>query len=390
LNFTKTPYLVLFIVLGAVGVGTASALITITFEGIAVFKEDVQMDKDLNVDGTVTGDGTLGGLGCSIDQVARWTGTEWICTTISVITDPIIIVDSADEVGEFSSLALASGDKPVISYLDTTNDDLKLAICDDASCSSSTIRTVDSSPDQVGSETSIALASGDKPVISYYDGTNGNLKLAICDDASCSSSTIRTVDSSSDQVGFFTSIALASGDKPVISYYDFTNKDLKLAACVDASCSSSTIRMVDSTADEVGEYTSIALASGDKPVISYFDNTNDDLKVALCHDPTCSSSSKRIVDSEGEIGQFTSVTILLGTRPVISYYDITNGDLKLAVCNDANCFSPIIRTVDTPNQVGSRNTSVELDSSNKPVISYADVTILDLKLALEGSFVLFN
>jgi len=55
LNLTKTPYLVLFIILGAIGVGTASALITITFEGLTVFKENVQFDKDVNIDGIVTG-----------------------------------------------------------------------------------------------------------------------------------------------------------------------------------------------------------------------------------------------------------------------------------------------------------------------------------------------
>ena len=55
LNLTKTPYLVLFILLAAAGVGTASALITITFEGLTIFKENVQFDKDVNIDGIVTG-----------------------------------------------------------------------------------------------------------------------------------------------------------------------------------------------------------------------------------------------------------------------------------------------------------------------------------------------
>jgi len=55
MNLTKTSYLVLFIVLISVGVGTASALITITFEGLSVFKENAQFDKDVNIDGTLTG-----------------------------------------------------------------------------------------------------------------------------------------------------------------------------------------------------------------------------------------------------------------------------------------------------------------------------------------------
>jgi len=55
MNLTKTPYLVLFVLLASAGVGTASALITITFEGLTVFKENAQFDKDVNIDGIVTG-----------------------------------------------------------------------------------------------------------------------------------------------------------------------------------------------------------------------------------------------------------------------------------------------------------------------------------------------
>ena len=50
-RFTKTPYLVLFVILGTAGIGTAYAgiLPLITLAG------DVQVDGNLNVDGTITG-----------------------------------------------------------------------------------------------------------------------------------------------------------------------------------------------------------------------------------------------------------------------------------------------------------------------------------------------
>lgn len=44
-RFTKTPYLVLFILLGAVGVGTASALMTITLTGNVVITDDLTVDS---------------------------------------------------------------------------------------------------------------------------------------------------------------------------------------------------------------------------------------------------------------------------------------------------------------------------------------------------------
>jgi len=54
-KFTKTPYLVLFIILGAVGVTTAYGLITITLAGDVIIEGDTQMERNLNVEGVITG-----------------------------------------------------------------------------------------------------------------------------------------------------------------------------------------------------------------------------------------------------------------------------------------------------------------------------------------------
>jgi len=55
-QLTKTPYLVLFIVLISVGVGTASALITITLAGNVVVTDDLLVQGNVSVDGTIAGD----------------------------------------------------------------------------------------------------------------------------------------------------------------------------------------------------------------------------------------------------------------------------------------------------------------------------------------------
>src|SRR5258707_874540 len=91
-----------------------------------------------------------------------------------------------------------------------------------------------------------------------------------------------------------------------------------------------TITVLDSPG-AVGYYTSVAILNG-APVISYFDATIGDLKVARCGNDACSSGNTlSTVDSTGDVGRFTSLAILNGA-PVISYYDVTNGDLKLARC----------------------------------------------------------
>ena len=130
-------------------------------------------------------------------------------------------------VGMYTSIALTSSNLPVISYYDSTNGDLKLAVCNDATCTSPAISTIDSTGN-VGSYTSIALTSSNLPVISYVDDSNGVLKLAVCTNAACTSPAISTIDSTGD-VGYTTSLALTSSNVPVISYYYRTNEDLKLA-----------------------------------------------------------------------------------------------------------------------------------------------------------------
>ena len=64
----------------------------------------------------------------------------------------------------------------------------------------------------------------------------------------------------------------------MVSYYDTTNGDLKLVHCTDVSCSAhDTPATLDSTGF-VGQYSSIAIGTDGFPVISYSDSTNGDLK----------------------------------------------------------------------------------------------------------------
>ena len=74
------------------------------------------------------------------------------------------------------------------------------------------IRTLDSAGN-VGTYSSIARGAGDYAVVSYHDGTNGDLKLAKCNDASCSSPSISTLDSAGT-TGRYTSIAIGRDGYP--------------------------------------------------------------------------------------------------------------------------------------------------------------------------------
>ncbi|TAG81400.1 MAG: hypothetical protein EAZ21_06095 [Betaproteobacteria bacterium] len=287
------------------------------------------------------------------------------------------IVDSAGDVGSYSSMQLNASGLPRISYRDATNGDLRLAVCMNVTCTASTRPTVDS-VGNVGLYTSLQLNASGFAVISYFDDTNGHLKLAVCSDVFCNSPALTTVDSTGT-VGGYTSLRLNGLGNPVISYYDYSNGYLKLATCNNPTCTAPAIITVDN-ASFVGTYTSLQLSAG-SPVISYYDITNFALKLAVCNDFVCAAPSIRTVDGGGIVGWDTSLQLSSLGYPAISYHKASSGDLRLAVCDSLGCTSPTITTVDSTGDVGS-STSLRINAAGRPVITYRDNTNGDLKLAV--------
>ena len=89
----------------------------------------------------------------------------------------------------------------------------------------------------------------------------------------------------------------------------------------------------------VDAYTSLAVGASGQPVISYFDNADDDLRYAW-HDggAMCENWHTAAVDTAGEVGLWNSLAILPSGAPAISYFDETTDSLKyaFAVMGDLN------------------------------------------------------
>jgi hypothetical protein len=133
-------------------------------------------------------------------------------------------------------------------------------------------------------------------------------------------------------------ITIGADGLPVVSYWDLTAYALKVVHCGNTACSSgNTITTLDAPGSG-GEYSSITIGADGLPVVSYFDDNSDDLKMLHCGNAACSSGNTiTTLDAPGNVGWYTSITIGMDSLPVVSYCDQGNADLKVVHCASASC-----------------------------------------------------
>ncbi len=283
-----------------------------------------------------------------------------------------VTVDSSVDVGMHASAAVETDDTVHAVYYDYTNGNLKYAVCAGVSdCTQAgnwSTATIDSTGD-VGEYASIAVASDGTVHASYYDLTNGNLKYATCAGAAdCTQAgnwSPVVVDSAGD-VGEHASIAVESDGTVHASYYDFTSSNLKYATCAGATdCTQAGnwgTEVVDSSAD-AGMHSSVDVEADSTVHISYYDFTNGNLKYAA---GTAGAFSSEVVDSTGDVGEYSSIAVEADSTVHISYYDFDNEDLKYA-SGTSGAFSAAV--ADSTGEAGEYS-SIAVDAGGTVHISY--------------------
>ncbi|MCH7761380.1 T9SS type A sorting domain-containing protein [candidate division TA06 bacterium] len=269
----------------------------------------------------------------------------------------IDIVDTPGDVGQATSITLDGIGNPHISYYDAGNEDLKYATKN----GSWTTETVESTG-FTGESSSIEVDGSGNPHISYFDLSGSALKYAV----GPGPWTIEVVDSF---VIGFTSLALDASNNPHISYCV-----IDLLQPVDFGLRYAnkngawTLENVDfSETNGVGQYTSIAL-NGGNPRISYYTAPgfgSKNLKYAAKN----GSWTTENVETSGDVGRYSSLALDASGNPRISYYNFDTADLKYAAKNG----SWTIQTADAAGMVG-KHSSIGVDNSGDVHISYYDET----------------
>ena len=144
--------------------------------------------------------------------------------------------------GSDTSIVIGADGLGLISYYDVANTALKLLHCGNLLCNSgNTITSVDSAG-TVGINAAIAIGADGLAMVSYYDTTNQNLKALHCGNLACNSGNISTTLDMPDDAwsgsddGAYTSIALGGDGLMLISYYSVTWSALKVFHCSNVTC----------------------------------------------------------------------------------------------------------------------------------------------------------
>ncbi|MEC8073262.1 MAG: putative Ig domain-containing protein, partial [Candidatus Thermoplasmatota archaeon] len=280
---------------------------------------------------------------------------DWSNTTIDNIDGPY---------GKYTSIAIDSNDNVHISYLNESDDDMKLMYATDAS--GSWVTTIVDSTGRVGEYTSIAIDSNDKVHISYQDSADGNyIKYATDVSGVWVNTTIAGGSGSSSAT--YPSIAIDSADNVHISY----SSGGGLNHATDASGS-----WVHTSVDSLTGYRpSMAIDSNDKLHISY-DNSGGAIKYAT----DVSGEWVNITIDDNNALTFKSIGVDSGNNVHITYMQLGNANSKhLKYATDISG-SWITTSVDTSTN-SMKDVSLVIDSDDGVHISFVNHSNSDLYYA---------
>lgn len=270
-------------------------------------------------------------------------------------------------------LAFASDGTPVIG-LSVVSSGLRVARCANAECSLASIAVVD--PANLGANTdhALLLPADGRATFAYFDANNFDLKYARCVDAVCSSSQVVTVESVGS-VGIAPSMSLVGG-LPQIAYGGNSNS-LRLARCASLDCNSGTL-VSTLSAENVADSAMMTGRDGFAMIAYRQDLTTPDvLRLAKCNNTACTAPTLTSMDiNAASIGLGTGVQMRAGADglPLIAYYDQSFQTIKLLRCTRPDCSAASITTAHAPSSnivTTTATAALAISAAGTPLLAYA-------------------
>jgi hypothetical protein len=342
---------------------------------------------DIDTDGT-PGDGvsaTIGidGLGI-ISYVDTTSGELRVahCQDLDCATSSISVVDAAAAATSDwaqTSIVIGADGMPFIAYNDTTAQAVKTAHCEDIACTTATIETVQASTAQYPS---VVIGSDGLPLIGYRHtgGSSGGVRVAHCDDASCSTATITDVWANTYANDSFTTTLGADGLGTVVfKRWTGGNVDLRASHCQNVTCTATDNYVI---ADNTDDRSPVATTGPDGLVLFAWDEYyGGGVFVGSCHDYSCSNTTQTAVQYGWQHTDGTySITVGSDHLPLIVFSHWDTDVLHAMHCNNDECSGDFVVSSVTPAGVAGGNTAVTIGVDGNPLIAFQDANAQQLKV----------
>lgn len=180
----------------------------------------------------------------------------------------------------------------------------------------------------------------------------------------CDAWSIQNVDVSANDVGKYNSITASDANNIFISYYDETDQTLKLAMSRPSILNETILWDIvtpDPSANNIGRYNDIAVTNNSNIYLSYYDSTDQDLIVTFTQDRGINWTVTTVA-STGDVGKHNKI-------------DVFNRSLTLNEDKDIAYISYINETDRT--LVAATNYSTAYSFPLNPVFSYRNIRVSD-------------
>ncbi len=289
-------------------------------------------------------------------------------------------------VGQGNDMIRDANHIPIIAYEDGTLQKIKVLKCHDSVCLTGFSTSILDTNTGNYISPSLAFSANGNPMVAYTQFNGGDLKFALCGNASCSANSSIVIVDANGLTGYVPVLARGSDNLPIITYRHALatgpgNDYAKVAHCENASCSSKTITILDETYN--GFDHDMLIAPDGKPIIVYTRNIPGPGYTALlrCGNVRCNAGNVTS-NIEPYVGQGSySLEIGSDSLPIFAYNSPlvsggTIGYLKVTHCGNLSCSTGNVSTVLDVNGV---TPSLAIGSDGNPLISYYDPSSQDLK-----------